>query len=147
MWFLYAILAALFWGMNYSIYEQLMRKLSLGAMLVGMALCNLVMAVVVYGLASDKLRQDLTVLQTDMPVTRLFLGMLGAGALASLFIFVSIRGRNATMAAMIEIAYPLFTALFAWLFFREVQVNAGTLMGAMLILSGVSCIYFYGKNI
>ncbi len=146
MWFLYALLASVFWGMNYSLYEHVMRKLSLGAVFGGMAAFNLILATGFY-LADNKLRQDGVLLRTDPSTLKLFSAMLVVGSLASVLIVMSIRGRNATMAAMIEIAYPLFTALFAWLFFRETQANMGTLVGAMLILSGVSCIYFYGKNI
>lgn len=146
MWFLYALMASVFWGMNYSLYEHVMRKLSLGAVFAGMATFNVLLASGFY-LADNRLREDSLLLKTDPSTLKLFCGMLVVGALASVLIVMSIRGRNATMAAMIEIAYPLFTALFAWVFFRETQVNAGTLMGAALILSGVGCIYFYGKNI
>jgi drug/metabolite transporter (DMT)-like permease len=66
---------------------------------------------------------------------------------ANVLIMASINAKNATMAAMIEITYPLFTALFAWLLFRQVQMSAGTLAGAALILSGVACIYYFGKTV
>ncbi len=47
----------------------------------------------------------------------------GVGAL---LIYMAIGEKNATLASLIEISYPLFVAFFAWVFFRETQFNAGT---------------------
>ncbi|MCD8497767.1 MAG: EamA family transporter [Alphaproteobacteria bacterium] len=43
---------------------------------------------------------------------------------------------------MIEITYPVFTILFAWLLYRDVQVNLHTALGGLLIFAGVGIIYF-----
>jgi drug/metabolite transporter (DMT)-like permease len=51
-----------------------------------------------------------------------------------------VRGRNATLASLIEISYPAFVAVFAWLLFREWQLNAGVLLGALLVFAGCTLI-------
>jgi len=51
-----------------------------------------------------------------------------------------VRGRNATLASLIEISYPAFVAIFAWLLFREWQLNAGVLAGAALVFAGTALI-------
>ena len=48
--------------------------------------------------------------------------------------------KNPTLASLIEISYPIFVVVFAWLFFREMQLNAMTLFGGLLVLAGVSVI-------
>lgn len=146
MWFIYAVAASVLWGVNYSVYEHVMRKLSAGSVFVGMIFGNIALATGLY-LSSKRVRSDIETLTSDMGTLKLYLVMIAVGALATLCIVLSIREKNATMAAMIEITYPLFTALFAYLFFRETQFNTGTLAGALLILAGVCCIYFFGKNI
>src|SRR5262249_245913 len=62
-----------------------------------------------------------------------------AGGLA---IFKAIDSKKATLASLIEVSYPFFVAVFAWLFFRETQFNWPTVLGGVLILSGVAVVYF-----
>ena len=70
--------------------------------------------------------------------------LIGAIAVTSLagtvLLYLAVRGRNATLASLIEISYPAFVALFAWLLFREWQINAGVLAGAALVLAGTTLI-------
>jgi drug/metabolite transporter (DMT)-like permease len=35
----------------------------------------------------------------------------------------------------------VFVAIFAWLFFRETQFNAATIVGGAMILGGVAVVY------
>jgi drug/metabolite transporter (DMT)-like permease len=59
----------------------------------------------------------------------------------------AMKASNATLAALIEISYPLFIALFSWVFLRESQMNLGTALGAAMILSGIGCIYYFNKTV
>jgi len=56
---------------------------------------------------------------------------------AALLIFMSIQAKNATVASLIEVTYPFFTAFFAWILFRQNTLNLATLVGGLLILAGV----------
>lgn len=56
---------------------------------------------------------------------------------ANTAIFLSIAAKNATVAGLVEISYPVFIALFAWLVLRETQLTAGVAAGAALIFAGV----------
>ncbi len=69
-----------------------------------------------------------------------------ASCIGGLCIYHAIGGRNATVASLIEISYPLFVALFAWLFFRELQINWQTALGGLLILSGVSIVFLSNRS-
>ena len=48
--------------------------------------------------------------------------------------------KNPTLASLIEISYPLFVVLFAWIFFREMQLNTITICGGLLVIAGVAVI-------
>ncbi len=63
-----------------------------------------------------------------------------AAASAGLLIFMSIEAKNATVASLIEVSYPLFTAFFAWAFFRQNTISVSTLIGALFILIGVAIV-------
>jgi drug/metabolite transporter (DMT)-like permease len=65
---------------------------------------------------------------------------------AGLLSFMAIGEKNATLASLIEISYPLFVAFFAWLFFREVQWNLPTIVGGLLTLGGVAVVYFGNRH-
>jgi len=52
--------------------------------------------------------------------------------------------KNATAVSAVEISYPLFVALFAWLFFREVQITPALVLGGALIFSGLGVILWKG---
>ena len=62
---------------------------------------------------------------------------VAAATAAGLLIFMSIEAKNATVASLIEVTYPLFTAFFAWALFRQTTLNPATIIGALLIFAGV----------
>ncbi len=60
--------------------------------------------------------------------------LFGSGAY--LFNAYAIRDKNATLASLLEIAYPLFIILFTALFLRKIHLNLTGFLGALLILGG-----------
>jgi len=146
MWIAFAMTASVLWGLSYSITEHLMKKVSIPGVMVAGAIGSLIISSAA-AFFSGTLRNDAATLKADPPSAWLLAGNVSIYVAANTLILLATKSKNATMAAMIEISYPLFTALFAYLIFRQTQVNAGTLAGAVLVLSGVSCIYYFGKNI
>lgn len=65
-----------------------------------------------------------------------FLHVLGAG-----LIYHAISMKNATVVSLIEISYPVFVCLFAYILYRDIQVNMWTALGGLLIFCGVFTIY------
>jgi drug/metabolite transporter (DMT)-like permease len=64
-----------------------------------------------------------------------------SSAAGALLIYIAIGEKNATLASLIEISYPFFVAVFAWLFFRETQFSWPTVFGGLLILGGVAVVF------
>ena len=64
---------------------------------------------------------------------------------ADLMIALSISTKNATLAGLVEISYPLFIALFAYFLFKETQINAAIIIGGLLIFSGIFVIYYFNR--
>ncbi len=96
--------------------------------------------------AHGALANDWQVIRKGGYETKLVLGIILVNALSNLSILASMQEKNATVAGLVEIAYPLFTALFTWLFFREVEMSWGTAFGGLLVLSGVACIYYFERT-
>ena len=136
-WYLTAIGAALIWGIHYPLIDNALKKLSL----VTVLLLTAIPIVAVTPFFRDSLASDYRLLlamswSERVPVLALALTSL----LASVLLFVSIDSKNATLASLIEITYPLFVAVFAFLLFREVHINPSLLLGGVLVFAGVSVI-------
>lgn len=136
-WYVTAIGAALVWGVHYPLVDHALKKLSLVSVLLLTA-----WPIVVLGFIFHRtLAVDYAVwatLETGPKLRVLALAL--TSLLGSVLLFLSIAGKNATLASLIEISYPVFVALFAWLLFREVHVNASVLVGGLLVFAGVALI-------
>ncbi|STX44256.1 transport protein [Legionella donaldsonii] len=135
MWVIYALFAAILWGINYTLAEKILRSISTFTLLaLEMLLGAIVFAALSY---STSMKKDLLVLQTEPKVLWLTLAEISVVLLASYFIATSIQVKNATVAGIIELIYPLFTILFTWLFFGENHVDTSVIIGGIFIFIGV----------
>lgn len=136
-WFFYALGAAIIWGINYAVAGRLLEK---GLSPQTLFLIDMVfgaLAVAVLTTFSGRWTATLAELQIARSHIALIMVVVLTATIAALLIFMSIQAKNATVASLIEVTYPLFTAFFVWLLFRENTLNAATLLGGLLILIGV----------
>ncbi len=143
-WFWFAVMSAVLWGLSYLMYERVIESVSsAGALLFTVSGgCFVYLAAM---LMTGSVRADWDIVKRGGTETWLVLALILINALANLTIMMSIQQKNAALAGMIEITYPLFTVFFAWLFLRELQLNPGTWIGAALVFAGVSCIFYFEK--
>lgn len=137
LWFFYALAAAVIWGINYAVSGRLLEK--------GLSPQTLFFVEMVFGTLALALLisvtgrwpgtlAELRGAQSQLPwLVVAIIASISAG----LLIFMSIGAKNATVASLIEVSYPLFTAFFAWALFRQNTINAATLFGALMIIAGV----------
>jgi drug/metabolite transporter (DMT)-like permease len=145
MWIVWSVAAAIIWGINYAVSGRL---LSRGLSAWTLFLLDAIVGVFVVGglvLAFGRGKEMLAELQNLHGEYHWLAIAALASTSAGVFIFLAIGGKNATVASLIEISYPFFVALFAWLLFREAELNLATLIGGVLILLGVA-IVFYANN-
>lgn len=136
-WYVTAIGAALVWGVHYPLVDHALKKLSLVSVLLLTALPIVVLALFFHRiLAADY--AVWTALDTGPRIRVLALAL--TSLLGSVLLFLSIAGKNATLASLIEISYPVFVAVFAWLLFREIHVNTSVIIGGLLVFAGVALI-------
>ena len=62
--------------------------------------------------------------------------------LGAVLLYLSVNSKNATLARLIEITYPVFVVLFAYLFFRQVHVNTSVILGGLMILVGAGLVIY-----
>ena len=144
MWLVFAGLASMFWGMSYAISEQIYRHVSIYTV---MAIDCFILAVGFFlgGILTGVIGTDLHVISTSPKVLWLLVAGVIVFGIAELCIALSITTKSATLAGLIEISYPLFIALFAYLFFKESNVNWGIAAGGLLIFCGVATVYWFSR--
>lgn len=136
-WYIPAIAAALVWGLHYPLIEFALRRVSLTTVVLLTALPMALVALAFPARLANDWRQLIALPNGE----RLMIAAIALTSLAgTVLLYLAVRGRNATLASLIEISYPAFVAIFAWLLFREWQLNAGVLLGAGLVFTGTTLI-------
>ena len=142
LWIYTALSAAMCWGFGYTIAERVMKMGDPPPFMLIISGFTTFFCYLIISLYTGKFGEGAKVVASDYR-TFFMCALFGLTVvIGNYLIFISIAHKNATLVNMIEIAYPLFTFLFAWLLFREVQLNWSTAIGGLLIFAGVGVIYW-----
>jgi drug/metabolite transporter (DMT)-like permease len=133
---LYAIAAAVSWGVVYTIDQRVLRGLSPLTLLFVDSVLTAILLLPVAFLQKSSLS---SLSNTPLRLWGLVVLSLAIAALANYFIFSSIRILGASTASIFEISYPFFVALFAYFAFGA-ELNFYFVIGAGLILAGSAII-------
>ncbi|HHT0594699.1 TPA: DMT family transporter [Legionella anisa] len=135
MWFTFAIFAAILWGFNYALAEKILNSISPITLL---ALEMTIGAILFTGISFfTTMKKDVEVLTTDSGLLLLTIAEIAIVLVASYFIAASITLKNATIAGIVELTYPIFTIIFTWFLFNQAHVNFSVIIGGLLIFIGV----------
>jgi|SRR3989344_3320877 len=129
---IYAILAAVFWGLVYTIDQKVLEKASPFALLFVNSLFVLIISLPILIVDSQSIRAIFTSGKQNLGL--IFLAVV-LSALATYLIFASIKILGASVASSFEIAYPFFVILFSALIFKS-GINVQFLIGSVLIFLG-----------
>lgn len=144
MWILYALGASVLWGLNYVLAEQLYKNISVITSISITTFFTFIITLLV-ALNRGVLFRDVTAILDSKRLIIILVAEIIVFIVADLLIAFSIIEKSATIAGLIEISYPLFIALFAYLIFRESELNMSISIGGLLIFVGVGIIYFFNR--
>ncbi len=132
------------WGLVYVLNEQIFKKVSI---ITSVAITTLAAGVVlfIWAYLAGFLRRDFISISSSNKLLWFVIAEVVIFILAELLIALSITSKNATLSSLIEISYPIFVSIFAYLIFRENEINTGTVVGGLLIFIGVTTIYIFNK--
>lgn len=139
-WFFYAMAASVLWGFGYAMSERIIKDdlpTSFFVLIESVIGIFIYLAICLY---FGTLKTGMEALQANPKILMPVALVSVATMLGIFFIYMAILGKNASMANLIEITYPIFTIFFAWLLFRDVQITWTTALGGLLIFSGVGII-------
>ncbi len=138
---IYAIGAAVVWGMVYAIDQKLLEGTSTIILIfIGSLTTTILMLPFMYFHEQEALKDLFFSGKVNMYVLTLSIVL---GSLASFFIYESIRLIGASPASILEIAYPFFVILFTFIFFGTAP-NIYFVIGGILIFSGAAIISYFG---
>lgn len=143
MWLLYSILAALFWGILYVLKEKIYGEISIYTS-IAISTFFVFLVTFIVTLSSGTLKADLVHIVSSRTLFWYVLAGVGILLSAEIFIASSIVAKNATLAGLIEISYPIFIALFSYIFFKQ-GIAWQTILGGLIIFIGIAVIYIFNK--
>jgi drug/metabolite transporter (DMT)-like permease len=144
MWFLLATVASMFWGISYIVSEHLYKRISVYTTLAIETFFISIIILTVAILTGD-FKRDMTTLGSSSNLVLLLAASTIIWAIAELAINLSISERNATLAGFVEITYPFFIAVFAFVFFGQKELHVGTALGSIMIFMGACVIFYFGR--
>ena len=137
--FIYAIGAAITWGLVYTIDQRILVGLTpMTLLFVDSVIAAVIMLPFVF-FSNGSLRDVLASGRTNL--TLIIISVILA-AIANFFIFSGIRHLGASNASIIEIAYPFFVVLFSYIFLRSTTNIYFFIGGALIFIGSVIIIRF-----
>lgn len=128
--FIYAIGAAVLWGLVYTIDQKILTNVSPIALLF---FNSLLTAIIMLPFVLNSGIKPL--LFSGKNNVLLMILSIVLATLANFFIFSSIKTLGSSTASIIEIAYPFFVVLFTYIIFRSTP-NIYFLIGGLLVFAG-----------
>ncbi len=140
MWFWYALGASALWGIGYVINQILMRSLT--SMEVLLLESFVVLVIFIPWLFFNGTFKPMLLKLTDMKTLALMMFGSVVYISAAILILTSIGSSNATLAAIIEASYPIFTMIFAYLLIGEIQFSFYSIVGCVFIIAGLIIVHY-----
>lgn len=143
MWLVYSLLASFIYGFEYVVAEKLLKHVS-SLTLLFIELLFSTVAIGILAVYSGSYTKDLPRLMSADNLPWLVLGILSFGSAIVLTAF-SIQAKNATLASLVEISYPLFVILATYIFLHKSHLSPEVVLGGALIFTGVAIISVFGN--
>lgn len=138
-WYIAALAAAITWGIYYPLVEMALKRISLYSVI----LLSMIPVLLAMPLFMRTISHDIeTVRQLPSSEQWIILSLGLIGLFGEVMVYLAITGKNATLASLIEMTYPLFVVLFAWLFYRQMDVTPSVAIGGLMILVGAGLIIY-----
>jgi len=138
--FIYAIAAAVVWGLAYAIDEKILHSVSpLTLLFINSLLATLVLLPFIL-MDNGPIKKVITSGRNGLLIILAAFVLLTLG---NFLIYSGINNLGASTASIIEISYPVFVVAFSFLLFRNVP-NIYFLLGAVLIFIGSFTIIKFG---
>ena len=141
-WYVAAIGAAVTWGVYYPLVDMALKRISLFSVI----LLSMIPVLLVTPLFLKVISDDIETVKSLSVSEQWIIASLGLiGLFGEVMVYLAISGKNATLASLIEMTYPLFVVIFAYVFYKQMHVTASVLIGGLMVLVGSGLIIYNNK--
>jgi drug/metabolite transporter (DMT)-like permease len=141
-WYLTALAAALVWGIHYPLVDFALKRVSIFSVL----LLSVLPVMLLMPIFLRDLARDLDAVKALPGTEQAMVAAIGlTSLLGAVLLYLSIAGKNATLASVIEITYPVFVVVFAYVIFRQVDLNASVVIGGLMVMAGAGLIIYHNQ--
>jgi len=140
LWIVLAVMASVLWGLGYAVSEKVLNT-GLHPSILMLATGVITLPLFVFlAFYLDEVKPGIALISTDPKLLVMMLVNAMCIVVGAYLILMAINLKNATLVNMIEMTYPLFTALFAYLILKEVKLTGWTFFGGAFIFTGLAII-------
>jgi drug/metabolite transporter (DMT)-like permease len=140
-WALFALSAAIFWGLAYTMSGQVVRAGISTPFILGFVAVVTLPIYVTALIKTESFRPSLDIILNNKMLL-LFLAVQAFSLLMGQYlIYAAIAQKSVTYAAILEISYPIFVCLFTWILFKDLQMSWNIAFGGLLIFAGSALVF------
>lgn len=137
--YLFPVLASVSWGLIYTLDQKILKGISPIALLTIDAFITFLVFAPVLLIQRGALKE---VAMLDRKGIALIVLVTVLTIVADLLILYGVKHLDASMASIIEISYPFFIVLFAWIFFQATPSLPFFIGGAFIFLGAAIILKF-----
>ena len=138
-WYVAALGAAVTWGIYYPLVDMALKRISLFSVI----LLSMIPVLLAMPLFLKVVADDIETVKTLPASEQWIIASLGLiGLFGEVMVYMAISGKNATLASLIEMTYPVFVVLFAYIFYRQMHVTTSVFIGGLMVLMGAGLIIY-----
>ena len=142
-WWFYSIVAAIIWGLHFNLVAKIMKVMPKDVYApLTLFLITATSILILLPFMYQKIFANVTLLwHAGDSIRWSVLVLILTTILAANLLYVAMQlSPNPTVASLLDITYPLFVALIAWLLFRENHLDWSVVLGGGMILGGAMLI-------
>ena len=140
-WALFALSAAIFWGLAYTMSGKVIQSGVSTPFILGFVALVTLPVYITALIKTESFKPSLEII-LNQKFLLLFLMVQAASLMIGQYlIYTAISQKNVTCAAVLEISYPIFVCLFTWLFFKDLQMTWNIALGGLLIFAGSTIVF------
>lgn len=142
-WWIFSIIAAAIWGLHFNLVVKVSHVLpkDIYTPLTLFVITSGAMLLVLPVFHQKLITNLVTLWQSGHNIRLYVVALVFTALIASSLLFTAMQlSPNATVAALLDITYPVFIAVVAWLLYKENHLDWSVLVGGALIFSGAMLI-------
>lgn len=142
-WWIFSIVAAIIWGLHFNLIVKVSNVLPKDIYTpLTLFLITSVSILLLFPFIHQKVFTNLVTLwHTSNDIRLSVIVLVFTAIIAASLLYIAMQlSPNATVAALLDISYPVFVAIIAWLLYRENHLDWSLLAGGGLIFTGAMLI-------